>query len=228
MSTLAIDRAAKAPKTDALAALVLERHGKPIRRMIVVGCGSGREAASLRHSIGCEVVGIDIVADFDPAAAACVTLEQGDATALGHADGAFDFVYSFHALEHIPDFRRALREMRRVLGDGGGYCIGTPNRARLVGYLGSQGTPWLMKLQWNAADWNARLHGRFRNEFGAHAGFTRRELAAELGRVFSATRDVTHDYYRRLYATRARSVDLLQHSGLGGLLFPSVYFIGPK
>jgi hypothetical protein len=37
---------------------------------------------------------------------------------------------SDHALEHIPDPRVALKEMRRVLSRGGGYWIGAPNRHR--------------------------------------------------------------------------------------------------
>lgn len=59
-------------------------------------------------------------------------LQRGDATSLDFADGRFDCIYSFHALEHIPDYRKALQEMRRVLAPGGTYCIGTPNRLRLV------------------------------------------------------------------------------------------------
>src|SRR5205814_6881549 len=104
---------------------------------------------------------------------------------------AFDFVYSYHALEHIPNFRQALGEMRRVLAPGGGYCVGTPNRQRLIGYLGSEGVSVRKKLLWNATDWKARLQGKFRNEYGAHAGFTHAELQRELTMALGPAVSVT-------------------------------------
>ena len=215
-------------KTPHLAHLIAARYGKPIRRLLVVGCGSGTEAAILSRELGCAVVGIDIADRFDPAAARAARLELGDATALRFTDASFDFVYSYHALEHIPDFRRALSEMNRVLPDDGGYCIGTPNRARLVGYLGSKDATLKEVVAWNAADWRARLQGRFRNEFGAHAGFTSDELAAELQAAFGETANISLDYYDAVYARRRSLVRPLHSSWLGKLLFPSIYFAGRK
>jgi SAM-dependent methyltransferase len=215
-------------KTHLLAGLIAARHGKPVNRLLVVGCGSGAEAAILSRELHCRVIGIDIVSNFDVAAATVVSLETGDATALRFGDGSFDFVYSYHALEHIPDFRKALSEMNRVLSDEGGYCVGTPNRARLVGYLGSKDATLSQMLAWNAADWRARLQGRFRNEFGAHAGFTSDELAAELRTAFGDVTDISLDYYRTVYARQQSLVRSIHSSGLSKLLFPSVYFMGVK
>jgi SAM-dependent methyltransferase len=78
--------------------------------------------------------GIDIGAEFafDHAAASPATLRLMDAQALEFDDASFDLVYSFHALEHIPNFCEALREMSRVLRLGGTFCIGTPNKARFL------------------------------------------------------------------------------------------------
>src|SRR5688572_14273360 len=98
-------------RTEVLAKLIRERHGQPVRRLLVVGCGSGREAAVLAQALGAETIGIDVVEDFDPAAAALVDLRRGDATRLQFRDRSFDFIYSYHALEHIPDHLRALNEM---------------------------------------------------------------------------------------------------------------------
>jgi SAM-dependent methyltransferase len=145
---------------------------------------------------------------------------------LDFGDQTFDFVYSYHALEHIPDFRRALAEIRRVLSPGGGYCIGTPNRHRLVSYLGSENTSTRDKLRWNAADWSARLRGKFRNEHAAHAGFTRGELQSELTAAIGAATDVTLPYYVDLYARHQRYVRFLHGAGLAPLFLPSIYFIG--
>src|SRR5690606_17037057 len=107
---------------------------------------------------------------------------------------SFDFVYSFHALEHIPQYRTALREIHRVLKPDGGYLIGTPNRSRLVGYLGARNASLAEKIRWNVADWKAMLRGEFRNELGAHAGYSSEELRAELAGVFQCAHSITSDY----------------------------------
>lgn len=217
-------------KTREVARLIAERHGRPIRKLLVVGCGHGEEARVLSRELDCDVVGIDVADGFEPSANARVALEFGDATALQYASGSFDYVYSYHVLEHIPHYRKALREMHRVLGAQGGFCIGVPNRLRLVGYLGSktrEATP-LNKLRWNLADWNARLHGRFRNEFGAHAGFAPDELRGELAAVFSSVHSMTLAYYRAIYPRHDRKVAVLDRSGLGRFAFPAVYYTGLK
>lgn len=107
------------------------------------------------------------------------------------------------------------------------WCIGTPNRARLVGYVGGSST-WREKFAWNLADWRMRLTLRFRNEFGAHAGYTSDELKVILKKHFPLVEEVTEEYYRRLYAQRRALVKALIVSGLGRFLFPSVYFVGGK
>lgn len=122
---------------------VLEAHSgrRDFGAILVVGCGDGREAATLAGHFGARTTGIDIADTFDAEAKQTVDLRVMDATALGFPDAAFDLVYSFHALEHIPDDRAALREMNRVLKPGGVACIGTPNRLRWVGYLDRPPTP---------------------------------------------------------------------------------------
>jgi SAM-dependent methyltransferase len=215
-------------KTAIVAELIRNRFARPPTRILVVGCGTGREAAQLARSFGAQVVGIDLEPQFDPAAAREVQLRQGDATALDFPDSAFDFIYSYHALEHVPDYRRALAEMRRVLARDGGYYIGTPNRERLVGYLGSVNADWRDKIRWNLVDWKARLRGRFRNEFGAHAGFTRCELRDELSATLGPAQDVTLTYYTSLYARRAAMVRQLEATGLTKYLLPCVYFVGKR
>lgn len=42
-------------------------------------------------------------------------IRHEDLTRLSFADGQFDFVLSFDVFEHIPDYRKAFRECRRVL-----------------------------------------------------------------------------------------------------------------
>lgn len=213
-------------KTELLADMVLARQRAAPLRLLVVGCGDGTEAAVLAQRLGSEVVGIDLVSGFDPRATLLADLRVGDAMQLDFDDASFNFVYSFHALEHIADHHAALREMHRVLKAGGGYLIGTPNRDRLIGYLGSRNTSVAEKLQFNLADWAARLRGEFRNELGAHAGYALEELQAELTQVFSTAESVTSEYYLSLYAAHRRLVALLCRSGLGRIVFPAIYFYG--
>lgn len=53
-------------------------------------------------------------------------IRNENACELTFADEAFDLVASFEVLEHIPDYRRALREMHRVLRRGGRLLLSTP------------------------------------------------------------------------------------------------------
>jgi SAM-dependent methyltransferase len=215
-------------KAECISRIIQQKSGKDIRNALVVGCGSGVEAAILANVLGVRVIGVDLQNNFDPVAAEVAQLQKGDATCLEFQDGQFDLVYSYHALEHISNYRQALAEMNRVLKEGGWYCIGTPNRSRLVGYIGSEGTKLSTKIQWNLADWKARLTGRFRNEFGAHAGFTEAELSGDLKQVFGKTEDITLAYYLQLYPGYQKLLGRLSNTGLSRFVFPSIYYIGKK
>jgi SAM-dependent methyltransferase len=213
------------PKVDALARLLARRFGTP-GSTLVVGCGDGREAALLGDLLGGKVFGIDIVENFDPSARQRVHLQTADAMDLPFADGSFDRVFSFHALEHIEKPNRALTEMRRVVRPDGVVLIGTPNRQRAVGYLGSRDASLSEKLVWNVADWRARLAGRFRNELGAHAGFAREELLGMLKPHFTVVADETSAYYEFLYAHHRRMIDLIERIGVSRFAYPAVYVSG--
>lgn len=215
-------------KTPVVARLIAERHRKPIRRLLVVGCGSGLEAVILQRELHCEVIGVDTKPGFDAQCAREVRLEIGDALNLRFEDGGFDFVYSYHALEHMSDHRRALAEMSRVLEPGGGFCVGTPNRSRLVGYIGSKDATFREKLFWNWVDWRARFAGRFRNELGAHAGYSRAELQAALDEAFGHVADITLPYYLGLYGRQGALLKALHATGVSALLFPSIFFVGEQ
>jgi len=230
-ATLQNDRLASflaEPKTCSLAALLKSRLARAPTRILVVGCGRGKEAAVLANFFKADVTGIDLRQDFDPAAASLAQLQEGDAMNLAFPDRSFDLVYSFHALEHIADPQRALKEMRRVLQPRGHYCIGTPNRARWIGYLGSKDATFGQKIRWNFADWNARLHGRFRNELGAHAGFYRAELEHRLHESFGTAEDITLEYYLEQYPGRSGLISSLARLGVAQRLLPCVYFLGMR
>ena len=49
-----------------------------------------------------------------------------DLTALSFGDGEFDYIICMEILEHIPDYRAALREMARTLKSGGRALLSFP------------------------------------------------------------------------------------------------------
>jgi SAM-dependent methyltransferase len=218
-----------AAKTEVLLDLVRQRLLRRPSRILVVGCGTGLEAGILARGLHAETSGIDIGMEFafDHEAARPATLQIMDAQALEFEDGAFDLVYSFHALEHIPDFRRALSEMSRVLRPGATYCIGTPNKARLLGYLGSS-LSVSEKIYWNACDISMRLRGRWSNELGAHAGFYAHELVDYCLACFGDAEEITDQYYLSLYRRRRGLVQWLASTKLKHRILPCVYVAGHK
>lgn len=52
-------------KTEKVASIIQEKYKGEIKKMLVIGCGSGLEAAILAQQLKAEVVGIDIAANFD-------------------------------------------------------------------------------------------------------------------------------------------------------------------
>lgn len=217
-------------KTEKVAGIIKSTHNSRIKDLLVIGCGSGLEAAILAEELNAQVTGIDAKGEFDRRAEKIADLRIGDAMDLRYADEAFDFVFSYHALEHIADPQQCLREIRRVLKEGGGFWIGTPNRTRLVGYIGAKEGSLKDKLVWNIADWRAQATGRFKNELGAHAGFSSDELFGMLSDTFSEVHDQTALYYRTIYqGSSYRSLfRLIEGSKLSQFLYPSVYFSGTK
>lgn len=49
-----------------------------------------------------------------------------DLTQLSFPDRSFDLALSFDVLEHVPDFRRALGELHRILSPGGSLLLSVP------------------------------------------------------------------------------------------------------
>ena len=212
-------------KTDRICGLITAIHPH-IKKLLVVGCGYGTEAAILAEKLGAEVIGIDTQDNFDPDAKRVADLRIGNALALDFPDASFDFVYSYHTLEHIEQPAVAIREMARVLKPDGGYWIGTPNRSRLFGYINSHGVTFSEKVRWNMNDWRARLTGRFRNELGAHAGFTLTELRDMLAASLPPPKNETSAYYRAMYPARPKALSVLNATGLYRIAYPCVYFSG--
>jgi ubiquinone/menaquinone biosynthesis C-methylase UbiE len=102
-------------------------------RVLDVACGTGLVTFPAAAAVGRagSVLATDIsevmVTRLQHAAArdhmSNVTAEQMDAQRLGAADGSFDAVLCSLGLMYIPDPLASLREMRRVLRDGGRVAV---------------------------------------------------------------------------------------------------------
>ncbi|MBI2891935.1 MAG: class I SAM-dependent methyltransferase [Deltaproteobacteria bacterium] len=93
------------------------------KRLLDAGCGSGfsTELLARRLRPG-RLVGFDLMPEqIERARARCpeAELRVGDISAIAEPDGAFDAVFVFGILHHVPEWREALREIHRVLAPGG-------------------------------------------------------------------------------------------------------------
>ena len=121
-------------------------------------------------------------ADRDPrryafAGAVC----QMDLTALPYADRSFDAIVANHVLEHVPDDKRALSELRRVLRPGGFAVLQVPIARRLERTL--EGVPVYTDAErervYGQRD-HVRLYGLDYPERLAQAGFAVREYTGHV------------------------------------------------
>jgi SAM-dependent methyltransferase len=221
----------KGKKTEALIKVIAEFFQRKFKDILVVGCGSGREAGMLARAFDANVIGIDVGIDFsfDHEGSAPAKLLSMDARALTFASDSFDMVFSFHALEHIPEPQRALSEMARVLRRGGVYLVGTPNKSRLMGGFNSPlRIPVRLRIMGGFQGLFMRLSGRWSNEAGAHAGFTLAELSNDCVSAFGSATDISHLYYRTLYDRHHTAINSILATGLKAAIFPCVYVAGTK
>jgi SAM-dependent methyltransferase len=215
-------------KFGSLLGIIVDRYRQKFENALVVGCGTGREAILLSQRLGCSVEGIDVTgAFFEAVEDPKVCLRVMDICNTDYESASFDFLYSFHALEHISDLGTALKEMRRLLKPGGIFCIGTPNKARLVGSI-STNESLQVKILSNLNDWKMRLSNRWDNSLGAHAGFTRKSLRTICVNTFGQSIDITDEYYRRTYVSWPKMIEVIISFHLGNLIFPGVYMMGTR
>jgi len=97
-------------------------------RLLDVGCGSGTLLGLLKTQ-GFDVLGLD----YSREAADIASLEHAVQVVVGSLDEAhfedasFDLVTLFHVMEHVPNPREVVAEIRRILKPSGRLVIQVPN-----------------------------------------------------------------------------------------------------
>lgn len=100
-----------------------------------VGSANGAFAIELAKCGAKKVYGIDIAKRFVENARKKATelkirnveFKQADARELPFKDETFDFVICTEVLEHVPNFKKAICEIKRVLKPNGEFLITVPN-----------------------------------------------------------------------------------------------------
>ena len=127
-----VARPGKALPGDIVILQALERLCGSTGRLLEVGCFEGRLLWAAREA-GWDVTGTEI----SEAAVSYASREQhldvrvGRLEELGFLADEFDAVVLVDVIEHLPDPRRTLQEIHRVLRPGGVLYVWTPNFASL-------------------------------------------------------------------------------------------------
>jgi ubiquinone/menaquinone biosynthesis C-methylase UbiE len=105
------------------------KHVPKKSKILEIGCGVG-QIANFLEKRDYNVTGIDISPLFVKEAKkhGDANFEVMDSTALKYEDQSFDTVISAETLEHIPNPRKALSEMTRVLKKRGLIVLRFPNK----------------------------------------------------------------------------------------------------
>ena len=138
------------------------------KNLLDIGCGSPsdcmEDGAFLRYlgyGNGIDIRDMDIEFPF----------AKGNIMGIPFEDGRFDIITAIEVLEHVPDIRKALSEVRRVLKKGGIFVMSTPNNHlffRVFWWFWEKtfGTMWHDKHITNISkkDWINLLKGYFEIE----------------------------------------------------------------
>lgn len=118
--------------------------------LLDVGCGASATYERHLRTLGKRVVSMDFSHAFLAIARQKGQTRgvQADATVLPFPDAAFDAVLCSETLEHIPDDRGALDEIRRVLRPGGLLFLTVPNYWHAMRFVaGLSGNPAFLDMQ---------------------------------------------------------------------------------
>lgn len=140
VSVLTADRRDKARRIEAALAEHFGRTPAGLR-ILDIGCGNG-DISQYFGAANCQYA-VDVMDRRRPANRAFEYVAV-DSERLPFEDGFFDAVISHHVIEHVPDQRLHLREMRRVLKRDGVIYLATPNASSPI-MQGHVGNPMVLR-----------------------------------------------------------------------------------
>lgn len=206
-----------------------------IDNILVAGCGTGEEVKIFSNLFGAKIIGIDL---FLPNS--CQSMNsflsensifvKGNVTHLPLKDNFFNLIYCYHVLEHVDNPEKTLIEFHRVIKNEGIIFIGFPNRNRLTpSYFNSHLNLSLFQIiLFNLIDYKKKLSGKFRNQSGAHAGFSEKEFIALSSNIFKTIIPLRYEYTGTLYPKYLNIINLLRKLKIDDLFYPSNYYILKK
>jgi len=197
-------------------------------RILVAGAGQGDEAELVYEEYQLTTLGVDIniVKLHSSEKHAGLSFHKQNLEYLAFADNSFSMIYCYHVLEHVSNHLAVLRELHRVLSQGGVLFIGFPNKHRLFSYVGtSQKVSIIEKIKWNVNDYVYRIKGKFENINGAHAGFSENEFLLLSRDIFQNVQPVRNTYMLIKYPKLEWFIKMSMRTGGNEILFPSNYYI---
>ncbi len=114
---------------DGLATMLVRNYDLFDKDVIEVGCGKGDFLAAIARKSTSRCVGFDKSYEDEQSFREMPNLRfvADEFHPHTYEDCRADFIISRHVLEHVPDPRAFLLEMRRALPDGGGFYFEVPN-----------------------------------------------------------------------------------------------------
>jgi len=115
---------------------------KDARRVLEIGCGNGNGIKLIKKYFSPEhIVGIDLDDRMIKLASkrnpdASISFKVMDASNLDFPDTYFDAVFDFGIIHHIPDYRGALKEIKRVLKPKGELILEDMSIEAFTGGIG--------------------------------------------------------------------------------------------
>ena len=106
---------------------VIRKHLNRLKDLVIdIGCGRGEDLPYMTNAS--RVIGYDLDAEILKyySAQNNINAVAGDATSMPFKEGSIDSVNCIDVLEHIPDYRSAIRDIYRMLKIGGVLVISVP------------------------------------------------------------------------------------------------------
>lgn len=218
-------------KTENLKKLLQNYMSLDINKILIAGCGNGDEAFAFNKVFLVPVIGIDLnLPKIQLDKVDDVKLIKADIQSIPFTDCSFPFICNYHVLEHVENPSIVLKELSRVLQDDGTLFIGFPNRLRLTpSYLNSHLKKRTIDIiKNNGKDYWMKITGKFKNELGAHAGFSEKEFIKLANPYFKTIISIRSKWIEYQYPKYSRFSYFADKLHVGDYFYPSNIFLIKK